>query len=92
MLERHDEIDTGRILIVNFTHFGPSSLDFFIYAFTKTTQWVAFHEIKQDVLLKVLDIIAKHKAQVAFPTSTLHIPEGVRVEPTEAGASLSRSS
>jgi len=73
MLETHAEIDNTQTLIVNFNQFAPSSMDFFIYVFTKTTEWVYFHEVKQDVLLKVLEIVSKHGAEVAFPTSTLHI-------------------
>ena len=73
MLQTHDDIDTGRTLIVNFNSFAPSSLDFFVYTFTKTTNWVEFHAIKQDVLLKILAIIEQHGAEVAFPTSTVHL-------------------
>lgn len=76
MLQTHPEIDATQTLIVNFNTFGPSSLDFFIYAFTKTTEWIRFHEVKQDVLLKVADIIAGHGAEIAFPTHTLHIENG----------------
>jgi len=71
MLESHEDIDLGRTLIVNFVSCGPSSLDFFIYTFTKTTDWVTFHAIKQDVLLQVLGIIESHGAEVAFPTRTV---------------------
>ena len=71
MLEEHEAIDLERTLIVNLVNFGPSSLDFFIYAFTKTTDWVTYHQIKQDVLLKILDIVAVHQAEVAFPTRTV---------------------
>lgn len=73
MLREHEAIDLSRTLIVNFVSFGPSSLDFFIYTFTKTTNWVAYHEIKQDVLLKILDIIHANGADVAFPTQTLQV-------------------
>jgi MscS family membrane protein len=73
MLENHPEIDVTQTLIINFNTFGPSSLDFFIYAFTKTTAWVHYHEVKQDILLKVAEIIDGHGAQIAFPTRTLHI-------------------
>ena len=73
MLEDHSEIDLGKTLIVNFKKFNASSLDFFIYTFTKTTQWVKYHEIKQDVLLKVLNIIHEVGADVAFPTSTVKL-------------------
>jgi len=56
MLKEHDEIDAGQTLIVNFNEFAPSSLDFFVYTFTKTTNWIKFHEIKQDVMLKIIGI------------------------------------
>lgn len=73
MLEQHDDIDTGKTLIVNFNSFAPSSLDFFIYTFTKTVKWVEYHSVKQDVLLQTLAIIEQHGAEVAFPTSTVHL-------------------
>ncbi len=75
MLQQHDEIDTTQTMIVNFNQFAPSSLDFFIYTFTKTTNWVHYHEVKQDVLLKVADIIEQHGAEIAFPTSTIHLEQ-----------------
>ncbi|HIF50072.1 MAG TPA: mechanosensitive ion channel family protein [Thiotrichaceae bacterium] len=79
MLKEHDEIDANQTLIVNFNEFAPSSLDFFIYTFTKTTNWIKFHEVKQDVLLKVIGIVESHGAECAFPTSTLHIPQEVQL-------------
>ena len=75
MLENHEEIDLSRTLIVNFVSFGPSSLDFFVYTFTKTTQWVKFHAIKQDVLLKILAIVHANDADVAFPTTTVQMEQ-----------------
>lgn len=79
MLEQHPDIDAMQTLIVNFNAFAPSSLDFFIYTFTRTTNWVRYHEVKQDVLLQVVAIIERHGAQIAFPTSTLHIPDAVQL-------------
>lgn len=84
MLSEHPEIDTTKTLIVNFDSYGPSSLDFFVYTFTKTTDWVRFHEIKQDVLLKILAIIADHGADVAYPTSTVHLPDTLQLERNSA--------
>jgi len=74
MLRAHPEIETTRTMMVNFTTFGSSSLDFFIYTFTKTTNWEHYHKVKQDVLLRVTEIIEAHGAQIAFPTSTVHVP------------------
>nr|WP_087016984.1 mechanosensitive ion channel family protein [Thaumasiovibrio subtropicus] len=73
MLTVHPEIDTRQTMIVNFNAFGPSSMDFFVYTFTKTTNWVHFHEVKHDVLLQILKIIEEHQAEIAFPTQTLHV-------------------
>ena len=73
MLETHPDIATDKTMIANFNKFAPSSLDFFIYCYTKTTRWVEFHSIKQKILLEVLRIIESHGAEVAFPTSTVHL-------------------
>ncbi len=73
MLATHPDIDTNQTLIVNFNSFGAHSLDFFVYTFTKTTDWVEFHKIKEQVLLKIMSIVHKHGADMAFPTQTLHL-------------------
>lgn len=73
MLRAHPEIDDDQTLIVNFNQFGPSSLDFIVYTFTRTRDWVQYHAIKQDILLKIEAIISGHGAQIAFPTRTLHV-------------------
>ena len=73
MLRSHPEIETQATLMVNFTTFAPSSLDFFIYTFTKTTDWAKYHQVKQDVLLRIIEIVETHNAEIAFPTSTVHL-------------------
>jgi MscS family membrane protein len=77
MLKTHPDIKTDGTLMVNFTACGTSSLDFFIYCFTRTAVWAEFHKVKQDVLLQILGIVAEHGAEVAFPTTTVHVPDGI---------------
>lgn len=79
MLEAHPEIDAEKTLMVNFNEFADSSVDFFIYCFTNTTQWVKFHEVKQDVMLRIAAIIEANHAEIAFPTSTIHLSDPVSV-------------
>ena len=81
MLHGHEDIDTSRTLMVNFLSFGASSLDVMIYTFTKTTVWTDFHNIKQDVLLKIAAVVESHGAQMAFPTRTLHMASEPAAEP-----------
>ena len=82
MLLAHEEIDTSQTMIVNFNFFAPSSLDFFVYTFTRTTNWIRFHEIKQDVLLRIVAIIHSHDADIAFPTTTIDGLPAVSPEPS----------
>jgi len=80
MLRQHEAIDADKTMMVNFNKFEASSLDFFIYCFTHTTSWVEFHEVKQDVMLKIADIIKANHAEIAFPTSTIHLADSIVVE------------
>ncbi|MBU1214485.1 MAG: mechanosensitive ion channel family protein [Gammaproteobacteria bacterium] len=73
MLNAHPEIDTDQTILVAFDQFADSSLNFFIHAFTRTTDFIRFHEVKQEVLLNVAAIIARHGADIAYPTRTLHM-------------------
>jgi MscS family membrane protein len=84
MLREHEEIDSEQTLMVNFNKFAESSLDFFVYCFTHTTNWQHFHVVKQDVLLKILAIIDSHGASVAFPTRVVdlqQLPENLVATP-----------
>jgi MscS family membrane protein len=85
MLKEHPEIDKNLIMMVNFNKFAATSLDFFIYVFTNTTDWANYHVVKQDVLLKVAAIIEANQAEIAFPTSTLQVPNGIELSGSLSG-------
>ena len=76
MLKAHEEIDQTQTMIVNFNAFNESSVDFFVYTFTKTTNWIYYHEVKQDVLLRFAKIIEDNGAETAFPTTTMFLQQG----------------
>tara|TARA_Y100000389_G_scaffold181660_1_gene197511 strand:- start:4028 stop:5071 length:1044 start_codon:yes stop_codon:yes gene_type:complete len=65
------DIDQSQKAKVYFKSFSASSCDFFIYAFTITKDWEEFLNIKQDILLKVAEVISKHNAEIAYPTTTV---------------------
>ncbi|MHA7877828.1 MAG: mechanosensitive ion channel family protein [Bacteroidota bacterium] len=67
MLQAHTGIDQRRILLAHFTAFGPTSLKISIYAFTKTIDRKTYHDVQQDVFLKVIQIIEQNGAALAFP-------------------------
>ena len=80
MLKSHPEIEPEKTMIVNFNEFSDSSVDFFVYCFTKTTQWIKFHEVKQNVMLRIAEIVEANNAEIAFPTSTIHIAEAIAID------------
>ena len=69
------DIDAEQTLIVNLDSFGSSALEFFIYAHTKTTDWIEFHDVKQSVMFEVMEIISQKGAEFAYPTSTVNLIE-----------------
>jgi MscS family membrane protein len=73
MLMKHEEIASDQTLIVNLTQFNQYSVDFMVYAFTKTTNWIKYQAVLQDVLLKISEIVDQNKAEMAFPTRTLYL-------------------
>jgi len=72
-IEASEGIDQSRIIMVYFDKFDNSSLNFFIYCFTKTTDWKTYHQVKHQLLIDIGKIIENHKAEIAFPTQTLYL-------------------
>jgi MscS family membrane protein len=81
MLKNHPDIDKNQALRVYFNYFNASSIDFNIYAFTATTDKTHYHRVKQEILLNVANIIAQNKAEIAYPTQTLHLQNALKAKP-----------
>lgn len=77
MLKSHPEIDPNQTTFVAMTKFNDSTLDILVYTFTKTTVWVPFQKIQEEVFLKIAEIVKQHGADMAFPTRTLDISNEV---------------
>ncbi|MEN1729485.1 MAG: mechanosensitive ion channel family protein [Pseudomonadota bacterium] len=84
MVVTHPELDDSQTTMVHFDVFGASSLDIMIYCFTKTTVWTEYHRIREDVLLKIGDIIESHGAEIAFPTTTMKVEQRMPLLMAEA--------
>lgn len=81
MLKNHPDIAQQQTQIVHFNAYAASHLEFMVYAFTNTTDWLQFHAVKEDVLTRIMDIVNHHGAQFAYPTQTLHIAQGAPALP-----------
>jgi MscS family membrane protein len=73
MLHNHEGIAKDQLIMVYFEKFGDSSLDIFIYCFTNTSNWQKYLEIRQDVNLRIMEIVEKHGSSFAFPSRSLYI-------------------
>tara|TARA_B100000959_G_scaffold224087_1_gene237607 strand:+ start:681 stop:1961 length:1281 start_codon:yes stop_codon:yes gene_type:complete len=59
-------------MLVQFTDFGPSSLDVFLYYFSKSTIWKEYLDTRERVNLKIMDCLEDMGLEIAFPTQTMH--------------------
>jgi MscS family membrane protein len=59
--------------LVYFTDFGASSLDIFIYYFTKSKVWAEYLEVRQDVNLKIMSKLEEMGLEIAFPSQTVYL-------------------
>jgi len=80
MLQNHEDIDKGKSIVVRFVCFASSSLEFLVSAYTKTTDWHAFLKIQQQIFLNIISIIERHGAECAFPTTTVHLPDELKMK------------
>lgn len=83
MLRSHSDIAPDQTIYVKLVQFADSSLNIQVYCFTKTTEWIPFQDIQQDVFLKIAGIVHQHGADFAFPTQTLHMPKGMSLAKKE---------
>ena len=78
-LNESPDIDQSETLMVNLNEFGASSVNFFIYALTRTTVWTEYHTVKEQVMLTIGEIVERHGAEIAFPTTTVHVPDAIHL-------------
>jgi MscS family membrane protein len=72
MLKLHKGVHPDTIMVY-FENFGDSSLNIFIYFFTKTTQWEEYLEVKEQINLELMDILENLDVDVAFPSRSVYI-------------------
>ncbi len=58
---------------VRFVGFGAYSLDLEVYAYARTSDWNQFLQIREDVFLRMMDIVDESGTGFAFPSSTTYI-------------------
>ena len=72
LLRAHPKIWPDTV-VVRFVAFSSSSLDLEVMAWFQTTDFAEFRDIRQEVLIGILEIVEKAGTRFAFPTRTVHL-------------------
>jgi MscS family membrane protein len=72
MLHAHPKIDPETVR-VRFAGYGVSSLDIGVRVYALTHEWNEFHAIREDIYLRMNDIVRKSGSSFAFPSQTLYM-------------------
>jgi MscS family membrane protein len=72
LLYSHERVipDTPRVRFINF---GAYSLDIEVLAYVNTIDWAEFLGIREDIFLRIIDIINASGTGFAFPSQTLYM-------------------
>lgn len=73
MLLKHPYIDQHVKIEVYFVSFGASTLDISISAYMAVSSGGDFPSVRQDILLKIAEIVAEQGAEMATPTQIIEI-------------------
>lgn len=57
----------------HFVEFGASSLDVQLYCFTKTAVWTDWLQAREDLMLRIMDIVDDLDLEIAYPTQTVYL-------------------
>lgn len=69
--------------LVNFTDFGPSSLNIFIYYFTKSTQWAEHLRVREKINLNLIKLVEELDLSFAFPSQTVYFGSELQTRETQ---------
>ncbi len=72
LLSKEDKLGIKTTLLVYLDEFSDSSINILVYAFSKTTAWQNWLDVKQDVLLKIWEILDNNDLEFAFPSQSLY--------------------
>ncbi len=85
MLHSHPRIDSDTVR-VRFCGYGSSSLDIQIRVYAETREWNDFFAIREDVFLRIYDIVTEAGTGFAFPSQTLYMARDDGLDPERADA------
>lgn len=68
-----DLLGYKRNLFIVLEEFAGSSINILVYCFSKTTIWGEWLQVRQEIMLNIMDILKQHGLSFAFPSQSLYI-------------------
>ena len=84
LVSLEDKYGIKTTLLVYLDEFADSSINILVYCYSKSVVWQEWLEVKQDVLLKIWEILEKHNLEFAFPSESIYF------DPDNIGESFGR--
>jgi MscS family membrane protein len=75
---------------VRFVSFGACSLDLEIFAYVDTSDWGEFLAVREDLLLRIMDVVEASGSGFAFPSQTLYLGKDDGLDQTASRAAEQR--
>ena len=72
MLHGHPKVSPDK-LHVRFHGFGAYSLDLEVFAYIRTRDWLIYRAIREDINLRIMDIVEEAGTGFAFPSHTAYL-------------------
>jgi MscS family membrane protein len=72
-LKNNPNIAKNQPLLVYLDSLGESSINILVYCFANTANWEKWLQIKEEVILKAMEIVEKNGGKIAFPSLSVYV-------------------
>ncbi|CAI8205295.1 MAG: Low conductance mechanosensitive channel YnaI [Arcobacter lacus] len=73
VIKQEDLKGVKKTLLVYIDEYAGSSINILIYCFSKNPDWEEWLKTKEDVMIKISQLVEKNNCEFAYPTQTLHL-------------------
>lgn len=80
LLKKEDLLGVKRTLLVFIDEFDSSSINILVYCFSRSPVWEEWLGVKEDVIVKINDLVQKNNCAFAFPTQSIFIEKDLDKE------------
>lgn len=72
LVSKEDLKGIKRTILVYLDEFASSSINILVYCFSRSVVWGEWHEVKEDVMFKIAEILKANDLEFAYPTMMIH--------------------